>query len=75
MATPVIIVHGGAWAIPDKLIQPSRYGTKCAARAGYAVLEKGGSAVDAVQAAVISLENDTTFDAGRFSIFNLISLL
>ncbi|KAL4237312.1 Isoaspartyl peptidase/L-asparaginase [Mactra antiquata] len=70
MATPVIMVHGGAWTIPDNLVQPSRDGTKTAARAGYKVLESGGSALDAVQAAVMSLEDDPTFDAGKGSVLN-----
>lgn len=34
---------------------------------GYAVLEKGGTATDAVEAAVTTLEDDPTFDAGRGS--------
>ena len=36
-------------------------------RAGYAVLSLGGSALDAVEAAVTVLEDDPTFDAGRGS--------
>ena len=61
---PVIVIHGGAWAIPDSLAAASVAGVKRAARAGHAVLQKGGSAVDAVEAAVSVLEDDPAFDAG-----------
>lgn len=62
---PVVVVHGGAWAIPDELSRASVDGVKAAARAGYAVLEKGASALDAVEAAVRSLEDNPAFDAGE----------
>lgn len=42
-------------------------GVREALRAGYEILQRGGSAVDAVEAAVVELENDPTFDAGRGS--------
>ena len=61
---PVIIVHGGAWAIPDELACASVGGVKRAAEAGYQVLKNGGSALDSVQAAIVVLEDDPTFDAG-----------
>jgi len=64
--TPVIIVHGGAWSMPDNIVEDSRKGTKDAARAGYAVLNKGGSALDAVSAAIRVLEDDPSFDAGSW---------
>ena len=64
----VIVVHGGAWAVPDHLESASRQGVKTAARAGYQVLCDGGSAVDAVEAAVRVLEDDPAFDAGRGSV-------
>lgn len=60
----VIVVHGGAWAIPDELAEASVVGVKNAVRAGDAVLKNGGSALDAVEKAVRSLEDDPTFDAG-----------
>ncbi|WAR18699.1 ASGL1-like protein [Mya arenaria] len=68
MTTPVIIVHGGAWSIPDDIVGESRAGTKAAARAGYAVLSSGGTAIDAIQAAVRVLEDDPCFDAGTGSV-------
>jgi beta-aspartyl-peptidase (threonine type) len=65
-----IIVHGGAWAIPDRVVDDHLNGCTVAAREGRRVLEGGGSAVDAVEAAVRSMEEDPTFDAGRGSFLN-----
>ncbi|XP_063048380.1 isoaspartyl peptidase/L-asparaginase [Engraulis encrasicolus] len=67
---PVVVVHGGAWAIPDELSRASVDGVKAAARAGYAVLEKGASALDAVEAATRSLEDNPAFDAGHGAVQN-----
>ncbi len=64
---PVLAVHGGAWDIPDELVEPHRRGVTSALAAGYALLEKGASAVDAVEAAVAVMEDDEAFDAGRGS--------
>lgn len=44
-----IVVHGGAWAIPDSIYEASQAGVEEAAALGFAVLQGGGSAVDAVQ--------------------------
>lgn len=65
-----IVVHGGAWEIPDRLIDRHERGCVRAARLGHDVLRGGGSALDAVEAAVRDLENDETFDAGRGSFLN-----
>lgn len=46
-----------------------RLGLDTALSAGYAILEKGGSATDAVLAAVVSLEDNILFNAGRGSVF------
>ena len=73
MTEPVILVHGGAWAIPDKLAQGSVDGVKCAVLKGYQVLLAGGSAIDAVQEAVIELENNPVFDAGTLSSIGLVA--
>ncbi len=70
MSEPVILVHGGAWAIPDDAVESHLDGVRAAAEAGWKALAKGGSALDAVEAAVIALENDETFDAGRGSFLN-----
>ncbi|KAK7148654.1 hypothetical protein R3I93_012864 [Phoxinus phoxinus] len=67
----VIVVHGGAWAIPDELAEASVAGVKNAVRAGDTVLKNGGSALDAVEKAVRSLEDDPTFDAGHGAVLNI----
>jgi isoaspartyl peptidase/L-asparaginase-like protein (Ntn-hydrolase superfamily) len=61
---PVVVVHGGAWNIPDQLLERSRNGAKASARGAYQILKTGGSALDAVVAAVRVLEDDVNFDAG-----------
>ncbi|EDO41623.1 predicted protein, partial [Nematostella vectensis] len=61
---PCIIVHGGAWSLPLSLHELSTKGVQLAARAGYQTLLKGASAVDAVEAAVKSLEDNPVFNAG-----------
>ena len=65
--SPVLIVHGGAWAIPDDMVAAHRRGVANALAAGYRLLEKGVSSVDAVETAVAVLEDDEAFDAGRGS--------
>lgn len=55
---PVIIVHGGAWAIPEKLSEASKTGVKLAAKIGIKILFEGGSAIDAVETAIRSLEDN-----------------
>ena len=45
-------------------------GVRNAVAAGWQVLAKGGSALDAVEEAVVALEDDETFDAGRGSFLN-----
>src|SRR5580698_7918403 len=65
--SPILIVHGGAWAIPDDMLEAHEQGVFDALQTGYSLLERGASAVDAVEAAVTKLEDDTTFDAGRGS--------
>ena len=67
---PVLVVHGGAWAIPDDMVEAHLNGVRNAAAAGWRVLEKGGSALDAVEETVVVLEDDETFDAGRGSFLN-----
>jgi L-asparaginase / beta-aspartyl-peptidase len=67
---PVLLVHGGAWAIPDHLVDAHVNGVRNALAAGWTVLDRGGSAVEAVEAAVMVMEDDDTFDAGRGSFLN-----
>ena len=67
---PVLLVHGGAWDIPDDQLEAHRRGVMRAVKAGYALLKEGGTSLDAVEAAVTLLEDDETFDAGRGSFLN-----
>jgi beta-aspartyl-peptidase (threonine type) len=69
-SNPVLVVHGGAWAIPDELVEAHLSGVRNAIDASWRVLENGGSALDAVEEAVVIMENDEAFDAGRGSFLN-----
>ncbi len=65
-----IAIHGGAGAVPRSTLTAERErhyrdGLAAALDAGYAVLEKGGSSLDAVSAAVTTLEDNPLFNAGR----------
>jgi beta-aspartyl-peptidase (threonine type) len=64
---PILVVHGGAWAIPDDMVEAHLNGVRHAADVGWKVLEGGGSALDAIEAAIVVMEDDETFDAGRGS--------
>src|SRR5579872_2973180 len=67
---PVLVVHGGAWAMPDDMVEAHLRGVNNALAAGWAVLERGGTALDAFEEAVVIMEDDETFDAGRGSFLN-----
>ncbi|XP_043398374.1 isoaspartyl peptidase/L-asparaginase isoform X3 [Chelonia mydas] len=67
---PVLVVHGGAWAIPDEFAERSILGVKNAVKSGFAVLEMGGSSMKAVEIAVQALEDDIVFDAGHGAVLN-----
>jgi L-asparaginase / beta-aspartyl-peptidase len=69
-----IVVHGGAGTILKEDMTPeleAAYlkGLQDALNAGYAVLEEGGTAVNAVKAACVILEDNLLFNAGRGSVF------
>lgn len=70
-----IVIHGGAGMINRAEMssdREARYraGLETARDAGYAVLERGGSSLDAVVAAVRILEDDPQFNAGRGAVLN-----
>jgi len=65
-----MVVHGGAWAMPDDMVDAHINGVNNALATGWRVLERGGSSVDAVEEAVVIMEDDETFDAGRGSFLN-----
>jgi beta-aspartyl-peptidase (threonine type) len=62
-----LVVHGGAWAIPDDMVEAHLSGVREARERGWRILERGGKALDAVQEAITCMEDDETFDAGRGS--------
>lgn len=71
---PVLAIHGGAGTVPREAMTAEREdafhaGLRQALRAGHAVLWAGGAALDAVTAAVMALEDDPLFNAGRGAVF------
>ncbi len=71
-----IVLHGGAGVIERSALGPEgttayRAGLQHAIEAGSAVLDKGGSALDAVEAAIKVLEDDPLFNAGRGAVFSV----
>jgi len=70
---PVIIVHGGAGDWPSKLHKQGLGGVRIAADRGFRILSKSGSALDAVEAAIVAMEDNPVFNAGRGSTLNLVS--
>ena len=69
---PAIMVHGGAWKIAEDTPAAHLDGTRAAAALGWEILSGGGTALDAVDAAVTLMEDDPTFDAGVGSVLNRI---
>jgi len=61
---PAIVVHGGAGTVEAERVPAALAGCRAAASAGLAVLARGGTALDAVQAAVRALEDDPSYNAG-----------
>ncbi len=68
---PSLIVHGGAWDIPDEAVPACKSGCHRALAAGWQILASGGRALDAIEAAILVLEDDPVFDAGFGSHLNL----
>ncbi len=69
-----LVIHGGAGTIlkqdmTDDLEASYKAGLKEALDAGYAVIENGGSATEAVKVAVVTLEDNVLFNAGKGSVF------
>lgn len=70
-----LVIHGGAGTRPRAELQARRKaqyekGLERALRAGYDVLQQGGSSIDAVTTAVVALEDDPLFNAGRGAVLN-----
>jgi L-asparaginase / beta-aspartyl-peptidase len=70
----VFAIHGGAGGItresvPPELEQQYRAALRAALEAGYAVINSGGDATDAVKAAIVTMEDSELFNAGRGAVF------
>jgi beta-aspartyl-peptidase (threonine type) len=69
-----LVIHGGAGTIIKEDMTPElekayMEGLSDAVQAGFAVLEEGGTAVNAVKAALVLLEDHILFNAGRGAVF------
>ena len=74
MSKFTLAIHGGAGTISRKSMTPEKEAAYLnalneAIDAGYKILEKKGDALDAVKAAVLALENNILFNAGKGSVF------
>src|SRR4051812_45203248 len=74
MNTITLVIHGGAGTIVKEDMTPEleaayQAGLTEALNAGFAVLEEGGSAVNAIKAAIVIMEDNILFNAGRGSVF------
>lgn len=70
-----IVIHGGAGGIDrsyftDKQVIAYEATLTKALEAGYAILDNGGKSIDAVQAAILILEDSPLFNAGKGAVFN-----
>jgi beta-aspartyl-peptidase (threonine type) len=70
-----IAIHGGAGTVARHLLNEAKQkqyedALKAALEAGYSILERGGTALDAVACAVVALEDCPLFNAGKGSVFN-----
>jgi len=65
-----LIVHGGAWDIPGEAIEDHRAGCRAALLEGWGVLQAGGHALDAVEAAIRSMEDNPALNAGTGCALN-----
>jgi beta-aspartyl-peptidase (threonine type) len=69
-----IVIHGGAGALAPGRYTPAEeaeYKAKLteALNAGYAILENGGSSLDAIEAAIVLMEDSPLFNAGKGAVF------
>jgi beta-aspartyl-peptidase (threonine type) len=46
--SPILLIHGGAWDIPADLLEAHEQGVFDALQDGWRILERGGTALDAV---------------------------
>ncbi len=70
----VLVVHGGAGTIVKSSMTPAKEkayidALTMALQSGYKILQKGGSSLDAVEAAILVLEDNPLFNAGKGAVF------
>ncbi|HCC48497.1 MAG TPA: peptidase T [Elusimicrobia bacterium] len=65
-----ILVHGGAWDIPGRLMEAHRAGVRKAWQVAAHALESGAAPLEAVARTLACMEDDPVFDAGRGSFLN-----
>lgn len=70
----VLVIHGGAGTITRKIMTPEmevqyKASLEASLKKGYAVLQSGGSSLDAVEACIRVLEDDSLFNAGKGAVF------
>lgn len=70
-----ILVHGGAGTVPAEHALRHVQGCRSAASVAATILRAGGSALDAVQSAVVALEGDPCFNAGTGACLNSEGLI
>ena len=73
-AEPLLVIHGGAGVVKSAITPEREKAVRAtlekALEAGYKVLDKGGTSLDAVQAAISLMEDSGTFNAGKGAVFN-----
>ena len=74
MSKYTLVIHGGAGTILKEDMTPDleaayQQGLEAALNAGFAVLDQGGTAINAVKAAIVVMEDNVLFNAGRGSVF------
>lgn len=72
--TPTLAIHGGAGTIPENAMDAAaadahHRALRAALAAGWKILAAGGAAIDAVAAAIVVMEDDPLFNAGRGAVF------
>ncbi|MBS0591481.1 MAG: isoaspartyl peptidase/L-asparaginase [Proteobacteria bacterium] len=74
VASPVLVIHGGAGVVRKDMTPEKEKAVRAALEkalaAGHAVLKAGGSSLDAVVKAIVVLEDDPNFNAGKGAVFN-----
>jgi len=73
-AEPILVMHGGAGVVAKEITpereREVRATLERALKAGYAILQSGGTSLDAVGTAISTMEDSGTFNAGKGAVFN-----